>query len=232
MTRNIFLTALSGLMFWATLPGNAHQQVDSIPSRVLILGNSITWHGAKASVGWAGNWGMAASSAEKDYVHLLEARVRRNYPNTSFKTGNIAATFERQFWKYNVRDFKSFSDFNADLIILVIGENISDTLAVKHGLDNRLEQFIRELSTEKNVKVCLVGSFWPNQHIDQIMKTTAERNNWLYVDLQGLYKERNKNTAIQQYADKGVGMHPSDPGMEGIADRIWNGIQDFFRDTY
>ncbi|WP_342330988.1 SGNH/GDSL hydrolase family protein [Pedobacter sp. FW305-3-2-15-E-R2A2] len=225
MIRKTFLTVL---MLGVTLSGYSSQR-DSIPSRVLILGNSITWHGAKASVGWAGNWGMAASSAEKDYVHLLESRIKNDHPNTSFKAGNIAATFERQFWNYNVSDFKDFSDFNADLILLVIGENINDAMAVKNGLDHHLEQLVRELSTGKKPKVCLVGSFWPNQHIDQIMKTTAERNNWLYVDLQGLYQERNKNTAIQQYADKGVGMHPSDLGMEGIADRIWNGIQDFFR---
>lgn len=228
MIRKTFLTVLGGLMLWAALPGYASRRADSIPSRVLILGNSITWHGAKASVGWAGNWGMAASSAEKDYVHLLEAKVKHDHPDVRFKTGNIAATFERQFWKYKASDFKDFSDFNADLIILVIGENINDALAVKNGLDHHLEQFVRELSREKNLKVCLVGSFWPNQHIDQIMKTTADRNNWCYVDLQGLYKERDKNTAIQQYPDKGVGMHPSDAGMEGIANRIWNGIQDLF----
>lgn len=230
MIRKTFLTVLSGLMLWASLPVHAIQGRDSIPSKVLILGNSITWHGAKASIGWTGNWGMAASSAEKDYVHLLKSRIKRTYPNTSFKTGNIAATFERQFWKYNVSDFKDFSDFNADLIILVLGENINDALAVKNGLDHHLEQLVRELSAERNLKVCLVGSFWPNQHIDQIMKTTASRNNWLYIDLQGLYQERNKNTAIQQYTDKGVGMHPSDLGMEGIANRIWNGIQGLFPD--
>lgn len=228
MIRKTFLTVLSGLILWAALPVYALQRVDSIPSRVLILGNSITWHGAKASVGWTGNWGMAASSAEKDYVHLLESRIKSDHPGTHFKTGNIAATFERQFWKYKVSDFKDFSDFNADLIILVIGENISDELAVKNGLDHHLEQLVRKLSAEKNPQVCLVGSFWPNQHIDQIMKTTADRNSWLYVDLQGLYQERNKNTAIEQYRDKGVGMHPSDLGMEGIANRIWNGLKGLF----
>jgi hypothetical protein len=175
MIRKTFLTVL---MLGVTLSGYSSQR-DSIPSRVLILGNSITWHGAKASVGWTGNWGMAASSAEKDYVHLLESRIKNDHPNTSFKAGNIAATFERQFWNYNVSDFKDFSDFNADLILLVIGENINDAMAVKNGLDHHLEQLVRELSTGKKPKVCLVGSFWPNQHIDQIMKTTAERNNWL-----------------------------------------------------
>ncbi|MEI6540199.1 MAG: hypothetical protein WCO86_11845, partial [Planctomycetota bacterium] len=39
--------------------------------RILVLGNSLTLHGPKAEIGWAGNWGMAASAQDKDYVHLL-----------------------------------------------------------------------------------------------------------------------------------------------------------------
>lgn len=206
----------------------ASKKVDSVPSKVLILGNSITYHGAKPSVGWTGNWGMAASNVEKDYVHILQSKIKAVRPGTLFKSGNIADTFERQFWKYNAPDFKNYSAFGANLIILVIGENINDALAVKHGLGTHLEQFVKELSTQRNLKVCLVGSFWPNKDIDRIMKTTAENNNWLYVDLQGLYQKRDQNTAINQYQDKGVGMHPSDQGMEGIAQRIWNSIQDLF----
>ena len=43
--------------------------------RYLFLGNSITLHGPAENIGWKGNWGMAASSADKDYVHLLLARI-------------------------------------------------------------------------------------------------------------------------------------------------------------
>lgn len=220
----------SSIMLFIAIQGYArsYSYLDTIPRRVLILGNSITYHGAKASVGWSGNWGMAASTAEKDYVHRLESKIRGIHPNTLFKSGNIANSFERQFWKYNSDDFRDYQAFNADLVILVTGENIDDALAVKQGLETHLERFIRELSGKPDLKVCLVGSFWPNKHIDKIMKATADRNNWAYVDLQGLYQEREKNTAIRQYQDKGVGMHPSDLGMENIANRIWNNIQDLF----
>lgn len=202
---------------------------DSIPLKVLVLGNSITWHGAKPAVGWAGNWGMAASAADKDFVHLLKSRIKGLSPQTAFQSANIADSFERKFWRYNADDFKRFSDWNPDLIVLEIGENINDTLAVKNLLGEHLERFAADLSAGKPAKICLVGSFWPNQHIDKIMKATAIRNNWLYVDLQGLYKDRNENTAIQQYQNKGVGMHPSDIGMENITNRIWNEIQHLFK---
>ncbi len=39
--------------------------------KILILGNSITEHGAALNMDWFGNWGMAASAKEKDYAHLV-----------------------------------------------------------------------------------------------------------------------------------------------------------------
>lgn len=200
----------------------AGQEVGSDSFKVLILGNSITYHGAKPSIGWSGNWGMAASKAEKDYVHILQSRIKQARPGSLFKYGNIAATFERQFWKYNPQDFKSYQTFGANLIILVIGDNINKALAVRLGLGSQLEQFVKELSSRENLEVFLVGSFWPNREVNHIMKATAEKNNWLYVDLGGLYDEKDKNTAVNQFQDKEIGMHPSDQGMEGIAQRIWD----------
>lgn len=231
MIRKIFFSLLTCVVLSTSTVISVNAagiEADSVPSKVLILGNSITYHGAKPSVGWTGNWGMAASNVKKDYVHILQAKIRDARPGILFKSGNIADTFERQFWKYSAHDFKDYGAFGADLVILVIGENINDALAVKHGLGAHLEQFVNELSGQRNLQVCLVGSFWPNKDIDRIMEATAAKNNWLYVDLQGLYQERDKNTAVNQYQNKGVGMHPSDQGMESIAQRIWTSIQDLF----
>ncbi len=36
--------------------------------RIMFIGNSVTLHGPLASIGWHGNWGMAASDIKKDYM--------------------------------------------------------------------------------------------------------------------------------------------------------------------
>ena len=46
-------------------------------NKVLFLGNSITRHGPKADIGWTRDWGMAATSEDKDYVHLLGRQLAK-----------------------------------------------------------------------------------------------------------------------------------------------------------
>ena len=52
--------------------------------RVMFVGNSITLHNVKPEIGWFNYCGMAASTAEKDYVHLLEKRISEKHPDAAF----------------------------------------------------------------------------------------------------------------------------------------------------
>ena len=47
--------------------------------KVLFVGNSITRHRPLATIGWHGDWGMSASSLEKDYVHLVADELKKRY---------------------------------------------------------------------------------------------------------------------------------------------------------
>lgn len=65
--------------------------------KLLFLGNSITRHSPAPQIGWNGDWGMAASSREKDYVHQTMKKVRTVAPDASFLVAQIAL-WEREFW--------------------------------------------------------------------------------------------------------------------------------------
>lgn len=52
--------------------------------KILFAGNSMAWHAPKDDIGWSGDWGMAASKREKDYVHQTMRFVREKYPNATY----------------------------------------------------------------------------------------------------------------------------------------------------
>ena len=92
--------------------------------KVMFVGNSITLHGILPSIGWHGEWGMAASSKEKDYVHLLMSTTREKDPDCSFCICQVAE-WERQYKNgkslYNL--FENARNFNADIIVMRFVEN-------------------------------------------------------------------------------------------------------------
>jgi hypothetical protein len=69
------------------------------PIRVLVLGNSITQHGPSDAVGWTGDWGMAATSIEKDFVHVLQKHLIDSFPEKTFNVrwDNIASHMGAEF---------------------------------------------------------------------------------------------------------------------------------------
>ena len=54
------------LMFFALLCFVPMASAQAQPQKILFVGNSITSHGPKADIDWRGNWGMAATSLDKD----------------------------------------------------------------------------------------------------------------------------------------------------------------------
>ena len=64
--------------------------------KILIIGNSISRHHVKPSIGWTSHWGMAASAREKDYVHILISELDRLYPEIKHEFEIIRLTNEAQ----------------------------------------------------------------------------------------------------------------------------------------
>lgn len=190
-------------------------------SNVVILGNSITYAPADASIGWNGSWGMAASSADKDYVHLLRAKFKQQNPKVTVQALNIAA-FERDCNTYDFDvNLKIYRNSKPDLLILRIGENVPSTFDPV-AFDQRYQALIAYMKTDNpNLVVLSVGSFWPTLgYVNAIMSKRAP-----YISLAPLGNDLSNYAFDTPNVSDGVKQHPGDKGMQAIADMIWAKVQ-------
>ena len=198
------------------------------PHRILFLGNSITKHGPKPDIGWTGNWGMAASSEEKDFVHLIVRSVAKSSgvePEVMIK--NIAE-FERNYATYDVpTKLKDALAFGADIIVLAIGENVpglkSEEDKVKFG--KSVKTLLQLLKSNRQPTIVVRSCFWGNEAKDSVLQQTCGELGGLFVDIRQLGKdESNYARSERKFEHAGVAAHPGDKGMQSIASEILDAI--------
>jgi lysophospholipase L1-like esterase len=197
--------------------------------KILFLGNSITLHGPAPDIGWTGNWGMAASMQEKDYVHLLTAHIAKvagAQPKTMVK--NIAK-FEREYNTYDLaKGLKPELDFNADIVIVAIGENTTEpkTEDERAKFAMAFARLLEELRTHGQPAVFVRSSFWPNTTKDSFMRKASTDAGATFVDITALgFDKSNAANSERSIKHAGVAAHPGDKGMRAIADAIFAAIQ-------
>ncbi len=190
---------------------------------VLILGNSITKHSKAPEIGWNGDWGMAASSREKDYVHLLQSNLQKLNTLSVVTAVNISA-FERNFRDYDLSKFDTLKQLKPDLIILRIGENVEDSVAVKYNFESKYKDLVQYFKQGNNqVKILAVGSFWKKDTVEAAIKHAAQATGCSYLSLNYLTEDPS-NMAFANFTDPGVGAHPGDKGMREVSRLIWDKI--------
>lgn len=202
----------------------------SLPAaRVLFLGNSITLHGPAPAIGWTGNWGMAASAEHLDYVHLVTAGIAAaSGVQPKIMVRNIA-DFERGYDTYNVKEsLKSELEFQADMIIVAVGENVSEltTDEAKAKYKAAFSGLLRELRKHGEPVLFVRGSFWANTVKDDAMRAAAQGAEATFIDIAALgVDESNLARSERQIEHAGVAGHPGDKGMKAIADAILAAIR-------
>ncbi|HEY3323480.1 MAG TPA: beta-L-arabinofuranosidase domain-containing protein [Planctomycetota bacterium] len=196
--------------------------------KILFLGNSITLHGPKADIDWSGNWGMAASSEDRDYVHLVSSGIARHTgaaPQILIK--NIA-DFERNYANYDVdTQMKDFFAFDPDLVVLAIGENVpalaseADKARFKAGVMKILGCAL----ARRHPLVIVRSSFWADAAKDEVLGQACQEAGAIFVNAGPLGKEAsNVARSERQFKHDGVAAHPGDKGMKAIADAILDAV--------
>lgn len=191
--------------------------------KILYLGNSITFHGISHGIGWHGAWGMAASAEEKDYVHclnrMLEEQGRFAGETVEHKVNNIA-DFERAPDTYDLSSLDELRDWSPDVLILRICENTPEEKVNSFG-----EAYLRLIRyfQKENPEIYAVGPFWRHDAKEAHIRQAAELAGCTYVTLEHLHSTDYQAIGLFEHA--GVAGHPSDKGMQAIADTLFAAMQ-------
>ncbi len=248
--RSIAIAACLALVFANSASAADYFLGNMKADRILFLGNSITLHPPKADINWNHNWGMAASTQDNDFVHLLASRISQETggvlrldptdptitnPDGSAVHGdaniiNICGPIEWGYATYDNSIFQQQIADQPDIVVLGFGENVNMSTFDGDKLRETVESLVTALKNGSNPNIfmtsCILGA---NEQIDdikrQICAEDPERR--VFVDLSGFRLDAaNLASAESYYPDSPFVLgHPGDAGMQFIADRLFDAMQ-------
>lgn len=193
-------------------------------NKVLFLGNSITKHGPAPKIGWTGNWGMAATAEDKDYVHLVIKGIAETTGKAPEAMIANIATFEREYATFDLdAGLASQFAFKPDVVILAIGENVPNPAddEAKAALLASVTKLLQKLKANGNPVILVRSCFWANAAKDAALKQACTEVGGIFADAGPLGNDKaNFASSEREIEHQGVGHHPGDRGMQAIADLI------------
>ncbi|HMI08400.1 MAG TPA: SGNH/GDSL hydrolase family protein [Flavobacterium sp.] len=220
--RKIFiLLLLVPITLWAYSCNNGGNDPQKKELKVLVVGNSITYHPPAPELGWNGDWGMAATAPDKDFESLLHKKLSdAGKYKIQFTARNIAY-WENDF-HYDLNQFSDISGKTYDILIVRLGENVNEKGPEFSNYEQELIKMINHFKS-KNTKVIITGTVWPSPVKDSIQQKVAKDNGYYYIPLLDFQAEP-KNYSYGKFANEQVSGHPSDFGMATIADKLYKQV--------
>ena len=186
---------------------------------VVALGNSITRHGRAPAIKWTGDWGMAASSAQNDYVGGLEKRLTdAGKPVSSVQRFNIAV-MERSPKGFKLDAPTTAAARASNLLVIELGDNAS-----ARSLDDFTASYralLAQVKPEKGVLMCL-STWWNSAAVDAVIKPACTQAGGVFVEIGDIQSKPGTHPKKgAEMDDQGVLRHPGDAGMAEIAARLF-----------
>lgn len=197
--------------------------------KVLFLGNSITKHGPKAELDWSGNWGMAASAEAKDYVHVFTTSLTQKQGSAPEILVKNIADFERAHQGYDfAKKLKEAIDFQADLIVLAISENVPalKTPEAKTQFQADVTALLKSIQGNHRPTILVRSCFWADAAKDGALRGACDAVSGVYVDISALGKDKKSFARSERpFKHAGVANHPGDKGMAAIAGALLKALK-------
>ncbi len=192
---------------------------------LLCVGHSLTRHAPSPQIGWTRDCGMAASSIEKDYVHLLWNKLKKRNPKMPLCIAK-GAFFERNFTNADEilpKHYKPARDFNAKYIVIAIGDNVSQKMAQEHDFITYFEKLVKYVNPKGKAKLIIATCYYPHAEMNKKLKDFAARNNIKIVDIGWIQADKSMS-AQGLFEHSGVAGHPGDKGMAVLADVYYKAL--------
>ena len=209
------------------------QNCDSEHYNMLFIGNSITRHGY-ADYWWSDDRGMASTSVDTDYVHVVANRMAdmQNLPVNAY-------AFNYSIWETQASDraetfpvIKPYLNSNLDIVVIQLGENASNLTTFQDDYEE-LVKYVK--NNARNARIILVGNFWTNVEQEKMKKMVAKTLQIPYADLSAIQNDSTYQAGLgtmvegadgvqHEIEHEGVATHPGDKGMLWIAERIFECI--------
>ena len=203
----------------------------------LALGNSITKH--TVCDYWWGSWGMAASTQDKDYPHLVAGKLADLFGPVTMQILNIS-TWETQSYDraQTLTLLDNYLDDTVNLVTIQLGEDCYDMTTFENDYIEMIH-YIQERAP--NAHIMVLGDVWNFPPRDELKLAACVKSEVPYVDL----SEMRDNPAYQcglgttVYGDDGqqhvvehlgAAKHPGDSGHQFMADKIISSLN-YWEDT-
>lgn len=179
--------------------------------KILVVGNSILKNDPMPEIGWNGDWGMAATTKNTDFLHIYRNLLKRTkkYYSVDVKFMNISA-WENNF-DFDLNQYHNIDCSDYDIIIVRLGENVTDIPNYYSALGKMINYFKAE-----KTKVIITGIIWENNEKENIQKQVALDNKYNYISFDDFRIDAD-NYSWGLFENSQVAAHPSNAGMLYIA---------------
>jgi hypothetical protein len=185
----------------------------SEPTRIVFIGNSLTLVPASPEQDWPESKGMAASSPDKDYAHIVASHFRAELSASNFADleRHPAASTPR------IREFTG-SINSGTWVVIELGDN-----AAPGGSDEFTTAY-RALLTAASAgaKLSCVSTWWQDDAKDAMIRSECEAQGGKFVYIGDIYPTRLDTGT---FSHPGINNHPHDWSMNEIAIRVIKSLQ-------
>ena len=194
----------------------------------LAIGNSILVH--ETNEHWWNEIGMAASSVDKDYFHIVTSYLETIYGNVDSCAFCLPA-WEMQYYDRSecLQLLDDYLSPNLDLVTVQLGDNANDELITYEDDFIELLEYIKDAAPK--AQIIVVGDYFEADGRDEIKIRATEKCGADYADISSMRNNPEylcgMGTTVYDAEGNpheidyiGIAMHPGDKGMLYIADAI------------